>query len=396
MQSKFDVVLLVGGLGTRLKSVVGDQAKCMASIADKPFLSYLLQYLSQFPELNRVFLAVCFAKEGIIEWIDENRESYPFEIDFVVEDKPLGTGGAIKKALEQINTQQVCVMNGDTYFDVNLSDYFTRHINGKYDISLALKKKYNFDRYGEVGLQGSTITQFKEKAPCAEGVINGGIYFINKNSTLLSVDKEKFSFETDILEQNVLCGSIGAYEYEGYFIDIGIPEDYARADKYFAFFPNFSIVNLQERDISKYQTLFLDRDGVINILRPNDYVKTVDEFIFMPGILELLALWSKHFKHIIVVTNQRGVGRGVMTEGALQEIHKKMVEEIEANDGRIDNILYCTATDESHQCRKPNIGMYNQACALYPEIDSTTALFIGDSDSDMLFAQRANIDFIRV
>lgn len=155
-------------------------------------------------------------------------------------------------------------------------------------------------------------------------------------------------------------------------------------------------MQLKDIDISDYDTLFLDRDGVINKLRPNDYVKKWDEFEFIPEVLDMFALWAKHFKHIVIVTNQRGVGKGLMSEDDLNNIHRQMVSEIEKRGGRVDKIYYCTEMDNHHPNRKPNIGMGLQALKDFPEIDLKKSIMFGDSASDMLFASNLGIKGVMV
>lgn len=152
-------------------------------------------------------------------------------------------------------------------------------------------------------------------------------------------------------------------------------------------------MNLLDIDISEYKTLFLDRDGVINQLRPNDYVKCWEEFKFLPGIFEALAMWSSHFKYIFIVTNQRGVGKGLMSEESLKYIHNKMLTEIVNHGGRIDKIYYCIDIEDSSHNRKPNIGMAYQAKRDFPDIVFSEAIMIGDSNSDKKFAFNAGMDF---
>lgn len=155
-------------------------------------------------------------------------------------------------------------------------------------------------------------------------------------------------------------------------------------------------VNLLDLEVSIYDTLFLDRDGVINVLRVHDYVKKWDEFVFKPGIFEALRKWNSMFKYIIVVTNQRGVGRGLMTEYDLERIHEKMCQEITLKGGRIDKIYYCTALRDDDFNRKPNIGMAVQAQMDFPEINFATSLMIGDSEGDMAFARNVGMDGIKI
>ncbi len=148
---------------------------------------------------------------------------------------------------------------------------------------------------------------------------------------------------------------------------------------------------LNIEDIDKEWTLFLDRDGVINHEKQNDYIHTWSEFKFYEGVLEAMAIFSKKFKHIVVVTNQRGIGKGITKEEDVIYLHKKMEEEIEDNGGRIDAIYYCKDIDSSSLCRKPNIGMGMQAVKDISTIDLTKALMIGNTLSDMKFGKNMGI-----
>jgi len=155
-------------------------------------------------------------------------------------------------------------------------------------------------------------------------------------------------------------------------------------------------MKLTDIDITDFDTLFLDRDGVINRLRHDDYVKCWDEFEFLPDVFDALKKWSQHFKHIIIVTNQRGVGKGLMTEKDLNEIHKKMISAVKQHGGRIDKIYYCTALDDDNINRKPNTGMAMQAKCDFPDIDFNRSLMIGDSTEDMLFAENAGMKGVKI
>ena len=134
--------------------------------------------------------------------------------------------------------------------------------------------------------------------------------------------------------------------------------------------------------------LFLDRDGVINVHRPNDYVKTVDEFTFLPGALESLCELSNHFERVVIVTNQRGVSKGKMSETALNEVHTYLMQQVKKAGGRIDAIYYSIHLDDNHPYRKPNGGMALEAKNEFPEIDFRQSVMIGDSRSDIEFGNR--------
>ena len=151
---------------------------------------------------------------------------------------------------------------------------------------------------------------------------------------------------------------------------------------------------LEINDIDTEWTLFLDRDGVINHEKANDYIHTWSEFKFYDGVLEAMAIFSKKFKHIVVVTNQRGIGKGVTKEEDLLFLHKKMKETIEENGGRIDAIYYCKDIDSSSACRKPNTGMGLQALKDIPTIDLAKALMIGNTLSDMHFGKNLGVSTI--
>ncbi len=144
---------------------------------------------------------------------------------------------------------------------------------------------------------------------------------------------------------------------------------------------------LNIKEINTEWTLFLDRDGVINHEKANDYIHTWSEFQFYDGVLEAMAIFSKKFKYIIVVTNQRGIGKGVTKEEDLLFLHKKMKAAVEENGGRIDAIYYCKDVDSISPCRKPNIGMGLQAVKDLPEIYLTKALMVGNTLSDMQFGK---------
>lgn len=147
-------------------------------------------------------------------------------------------------------------------------------------------------------------------------------------------------------------------------------------------------------NIDKSWTLFLDRDGVINHEKHKDYIHTWDEFFFYDGVKEAMAVFSKKFKYIIVVTNQRGIGKGVTRTENVKLIHKNMKAEIEKAGGRIDAIYFCPDLDESSPNRKPNPGMGLQAVSDLPDIDLSKAIMIGNTLSDMQFGRNMGIKTI--
>ncbi|EAJ0637124.1 D-glycero-D-manno-heptose 1-phosphate guanosyltransferase [Campylobacter jejuni] len=211
-------IILCGGLGTRLKSVIKDIPKPMAPINNKPFLEFIFEYLKK-QGIKEVILAVSYKYEVIQEYFKD--EFLGIKIKYSIEKEPLGTGGAIKEALKFIKNEAY-VLNGDTIFDIDLKKLILN--NSK--ICLALKQMNDFDRYGTVELDSKNyIKLFKEKEFKKQGLINGGIYLLNKDIFNDFTLQEKFSFE-EFLQENYEKLKAKAYIFDGYFIDIGVPEDY--------------------------------------------------------------------------------------------------------------------------------------------------------------------------
>ena len=442
----FDVIILAGGLGTRLRPVVGGVPKCLAPIAGRPFLAWLLAWLKPLGP-GRVVLSVGYLHEAVEAWARENARDYPFEFIFSVEDEPLDTGGGIRLALGRCSFDKVLIINGDTFFNVDLSLFSTA---SRGPVSIALKPMEDFDRYGEVVIDGEgRITAFREKTHCPSGLINGGIYLADRTFllSLMSSLPQRFSFEKDVLEPLagsrdgtvpagnastnppfaplspslplsvgdsrsslhrvhpvLTTGGQGSLEAsprrngcitgvvcDNYFIDIGVPEDYARAEKEL---PQVAeIMKVAER-AARYETVFLDRDGVINRQIVGDYVRKWEDFEFLPGVFDFFRKIAG--SRVLVVTNQRGVGRGLMSEDDLRDIHGRMVAGIEAHGGKVDGIYYCISADPDDPCRKPAIGMFLQAKKDWPDIDPRTSVMVGDGDVDRDFAAACGMDFIRV
>lgn len=224
-----EAIVLAGGKGTRLKSVIKDLPKPMADVAGKPFLSYILNRLI-YSGFSHVVISVGYRHEVITEYFGKNWRG--LEIDYYTEDKPLLTGGAIKAAISICRENRVFVLNGDTFFDIDYETMQKISVETNAPLVMAVKKMQNFDRYGSLEVSNGRIVNFHEKQYTQEGYINGGIYLIEKTA-LDCIKDECFSFETDFAEKFCDKLKIPVCFSDGYFIDIGIPEDYARAQKEF-------------------------------------------------------------------------------------------------------------------------------------------------------------------
>lgn len=222
-----EAIILAGGLGTRLRSAVPDLPKCMAPVAGKPFLDYVIDYYRR-QGISRFIFCLGYKHEVIEEYLNESFSTLEYSV--IIEDDPLGTGGAIYNGCSITTSADVIVLNGDTFFEINIRELSLFHEMKNADCTLCLREMNNTDRYGVVETNSEgRITSFKEKKFYERSVINGGVYALNVDSFLTEDFPEKFSFEKDYLEKFVSEKPMYGLTQKGYFIDIGVPDDYAKA-----------------------------------------------------------------------------------------------------------------------------------------------------------------------
>lgn len=223
-----ECIILAGGKGTRLQSVVNDVPKCMAEVGGVPFLQHVFHYLAK-EGIQHVVLALGYKADIITHWLDAKQQE--FKVSYVIEDDALGTGGAIRFAFSKVVSDKALILNGDTFFNINTDSLYNSHIRHQADISIALKPMENFDRYGTVNCNDQNkIIKFNEKKYTEKGLINGGVYLVDKKIFSELQLPEKFSFEKDILETKLDMLSIYGQTFDNYFIDIGIPSDFEKAN----------------------------------------------------------------------------------------------------------------------------------------------------------------------
>jgi D-glycero-alpha-D-manno-heptose 1-phosphate guanylyltransferase len=221
-----EAIILAGGLGTRLRSVVADVPKCMAPVNGIPFINFVISYLKN-EGVERFILSLGYKSEIIIDYIE--KEFKNTEIEYVIENEPLGTGGAIRLACSKVKGTDVLILNGDTLFNIDIKHLSSFHNRNKADFSVALKEMKNFSRYGSVEIdEDYTVKAFNEKIFCNKGFINGGVYVLNIATFFQQSFPPVFSFEKDFLEEYMNKKKFYGLPCDYYFIDIGIPEDYSR------------------------------------------------------------------------------------------------------------------------------------------------------------------------
>lgn len=227
-----EAIILAGGLGTRLRSVIGEMPKPMAEVAGRPFLEYQLDYLVT-QGVTRVVLAIGYQADVIKAHFGDRYKS--MEVVYSVEEELLGTGGAIQQALSYCTAPQVFVLNGDSFFRLELSEMLKQHQGGGAPVSVAIKQMHDCSRYGTVELNDEDkVTAFFEKQELIDRYINTGLYCVDADLFEHQEYPKKFSFEKAYLELQATHGQLKAFKASGYFIDIGIPSDYAKAEEYFS------------------------------------------------------------------------------------------------------------------------------------------------------------------
>lgn len=224
-------IVLAGGLGTRLRGVVPDLPKPMAPVAGRPFLAWVLDDLAE-AGFESVVLAVGYRHEAIRDHFGGAYRGIP--LAYAVEDRPLGTGGAIRFAAQGLPDQHVFVLNGDTYLEIDHAAMFAAHVRAHEQLTMAVCHVPDAGRYGALDIAGGHVVGFQEKGRAGPGAINAGTYLLSTEVLKRIPPGEPFSFEQQLLMPCVGDVRPAAFETRGLFIDIGVPEDYARAQQLFA------------------------------------------------------------------------------------------------------------------------------------------------------------------
>ncbi len=365
-------VILAGGFGTRLSHVVADVPKPMAPIKDVPFLDYIVKTLKQHGFDSFIFLTGYKA-----EYIENHFKTLDNAV-FIKEEKALGTGGAILNAYDKLN-DIFFVINGDTFFDIDYSLF--EEFGKNKPITLALRYTNNIARYGFVEIDDKyVIKSFVEKGSLPEnridGYINGGIYYIHKSALKPYAEKfngEFISLETEIFPKLLAKDELNGLPLGGCFIDIGIPEDYYRAQD---LIPNWIAKEMKP-------ALFIDKDGTL--IENTEYPHGRD-FKIIKNTINIVKKYAEKNYHIIMVTNQAGIAKGKFTHEEMQEGFDGIKEFYKSKGVNFDDIEFCpyhkagVMKEYTYDTilRKPNPGMILSACEKV-KIDLKNSVMIGDN-----------------
>jgi D-glycero-D-manno-heptose 1,7-bisphosphate phosphatase len=367
-------VFLVGGLGTRLKDRTRATPKPLLQVAGRPFLEYLLDEAARHGFREILLLAGHFGQQ-VVELYD-GRDWRGARIKVLCEPEPLGTGGALRFALPHLS-DQFLLANGDSFFDINLRSLMPPPGG----VAMALRNVAG-DRYGRVKFQDGRVLSFHAPEEGVDGPINGGIYGLDRG-VVEAVPAGKVSLEGEIFPVLAAQGRISGRIFGSYFIDIGVPDDFERAQ---AELP---------RQVRR-RAVFFDRDGVLN--RDIGYLHKPEEFEWLEGAKDAIRLCNDAGCYVFVVTNQAGVARGFYAEPDVHALHAWINAELAALGAHVDAFEYCPHHPDgvegpyrrSCRRRKPEPGMVLDLLAQWP-VDKDTSFLIGNMQSDLDAASGAGL-----
>lgn len=378
-------VILCGGFGKRLGHLTKITPKPLLNFSKKPFLEYILRHLARYG-IKEVILLCHYKKDQFIKKYHK-KKIYNLKIKCVAERTPLGTYGALKNSSKYLKSFFL-LLNGDTFFDINLRDFIYKFNYKNFIGGLAVAKK-NGNRFSKILIKKNYVYKFNIKKNY-NSFINSGVYIFSKK--ICNIKFKKFSsLENDVLPKFINKKKIQALKYlnkYNNFIDIGVPKDYIKVEKFL-------------KKTFKKPSIFFDRDGVIN--EDYGYVHKIKNFKWKKNVQKTIKFLNDRNYYVFVITNQAGVGRGYYKEKDVIKLHNWINYELRNQGSQIDDFFYATYhktskfkfTSKEKKLRKPNIGMIKLAQKKWL-IDKKKSLVVGDQITDIMMAKKAFLKSILI
>ena len=378
MNFNVNLVFLAGGKGNRIKRYTKKIPKPLLKLSKNEFLQDIINCNSKY-NVDKIYILSGYKSYKFKKNYD-NKYNNLLKTKQIDEDKPLDTGGALSQ-LKNIKGD-IILINGDTFFDIDLNDFIKKSKLSKSEITIALTKNYpiNSKKLSQLSLTKEGLIKIAKNSKLK----NAGIYYV-KNKFLKSLIKKKISLEDDILPTKIKQKKVAGLFYNNKFLDIG---SYAQ----------LKIGKKVIPKILKKPAIILDRDGVINY--DYGYVSNFKKFKFRPGVLKALKYLIKKNVYIFIATNQAGIGKKIFNEEDFFRLHKQLKFFLSKKKIYIDDIKYCPHHPKAKikkykvkcKCRKPGNKMITDLMDNW-NIDKKNIFMIGDKKTDMTAALASKIKF---